>query len=408
LKIFPTLDSSIDRNLLILFAAGLLFWSSLTSLLPTLPLYIDHIGASKQQIGIILSSFAVGMLVFRPTLGKLADERGRKIALLIGMLVAAIAPLGYLVANSIPLLIILRIFHGVSIAAYATAANVLVVDLAPIDRRGEIIGYMSLVAPIGMGIGPALGGYVQELLGYTPLFLLSSGLGFFGLLGILQINTPSIPAQTVEDGIKVSFWGILFSSRARVPAIVLLFTGLAVGTLHTFAPLYIKSTKVDLNPGLFYTIGAISSFSIRMFAGKASDRLGRGLFVTIGLAFYALSMLLLTFVNSTSTFILAALAEGVGGGTLIPMMSAIIADRSLPRERGRMFATCISGFDFGIAIAGSIFGAVAERFGYPSMFACNAVLIFLALLVFLTQSSKNLPKSLLFALGRGRDFYALN
>lgn len=76
-------NAQLRRNLLMLFAAGLLFWSSLASLLPTLPLYIEDIGANKQQIGIVMGSFAIGMLVFRPQCGVLADRRGRKFVLLI-------------------------------------------------------------------------------------------------------------------------------------------------------------------------------------------------------------------------------------------------------------------------------------------------------------------------------------
>jgi MFS family permease len=177
-KAFNTSDAKLQKNLLILFAAGLFFWSGLSSLLPTLPLYIEHIGATKQEIGIVMGSFAVGMLLCRPSMGILADIRGRKIVLLIGMSVAAIAPLGYLFVKSIIPLLLIRAFHGISIAAFATAYIALVSDLAPEHRRGEIVGYMSLVSPLGVGIGPAIGGFLQASIGYTPLFFLSAAFGF--------------------------------------------------------------------------------------------------------------------------------------------------------------------------------------------------------------------------------------
>ena len=60
MKAFNTFDANLRKNLLMLFAAGLFFWSGLASLLPTLPLYIEHIGASKQEIGIVMGSFAIG------------------------------------------------------------------------------------------------------------------------------------------------------------------------------------------------------------------------------------------------------------------------------------------------------------------------------------------------------------
>ncbi|TFI55568.1 MFS transporter [Mastigocladus laminosus UU774] len=407
MKLFNTIDTELQRNLLILFTAGLLFWSSLTSLLPTLPLYLEEAGASKQQIGVLMGSFAIGLLLFRPWLGNLADQRGRKIVLLIGMVVVAIAPLGYEITTSIPLLIVLRAFHGISIAAFATAYIALVADLAPASNRGEIIGYMSLVNPVGLAIGPALGGYLQAAAGNTALFLLSAALGGLGVLCILPIVNPPVDKQEAKN-LDSNFWRMLISPRVRVPAFVMLMVGLTIGTLHTFAPLYIKSTEVDLNPGLFYTASAISSFSGRVFIGKASDRLGRGLFVTVGLVFYSLSMVLMYLANNASTFLLAAFIEGIGGGTLIPMIATLMADRSLPQQRGRIFAICIAGFDLGIAIAGPIVGFAAEQVGYRISFGFTAALTGLAMIVFLTQSSKTLRTSLRFALGRGQDYYALN
>ena len=152
MKVFRTFDARLRRNLLILFTAGLLFWSSMGSLLPTLPLYIEHVGATKQQIGIVMGSFAIGLLLSRPWLGKTADRRGRKIVLLIGTLIAAIAPFGFLVVKSIPLLMVLRAFHGISIAAFTTGYLALVADLSDETNRGEVIGYMSLVTPTGLAI----------------------------------------------------------------------------------------------------------------------------------------------------------------------------------------------------------------------------------------------------------------
>ncbi len=407
MKLLNEIDAQLRRNLLILFTAGLLFWSSLTSLLPTLPLYLEDVGASKQQIGVLMGSFAIGLLLFRPWLGSLADQRGRKIVLLIGMLVVAIAPLGYELTTYIPLLIVLRAFHGISIAAFATGYIALVADLAPVSNRGEIIGYMSLVNPIGLAVGPALGGYLQAAAGNTALFFLSAALGGLGVLCILPIVNPPVDKQQTKNP-NSNFWQMLVSPRVRVPAFVMLMVGLTIGTLHTFAPLYIKSTQVDLNPGLFYTASAISSFSGRVFTGRASDRLGRGLFVTIGLVFYSISMVLMYLANNASIFLLAAFIEGVGGGTLIPMIATLMADRSLPQERGRIFAICIAGFDFGIAIAGPIVGFAAEQVGYRISFGFTAALTGLGMIVFLTQSSKTIPNSLRFALGRGQDCYALN
>ena len=409
MNVLYTLDAPLRRNLLVLFSAGLLFWSSLGSLLPTLPLYVEELGATKQQIGFVMGCFAIGLLLFRSMLGRLADEHSRKIVLLIGMSAVAIAPLGYMVVNSIPMLMLIRAFHGISIAAFTTGYSALVADIAPAKNRGEVIGYMSLVNPIGLALGPALGGFLQAEAGYTALFLLSAGLGFVGLVCTAQIINPSVSdSDSVVSGTSQKFWRLLVTPRLRTPTLVLLLVGLAFGTLSTFVPLFMRSAGVDLNAGLFYTAAALSSFSVRIVAGRASDRYGRGLFITVSLILYTISMLMLWLANSAVGFLLAAVVEGAGAGILIPMIAAIIADRSRPQERGRLFGLCMVGFDIGMAIAGPVLGLVAEQVGYRDIFGFATCLTFLSIIIFVTQSSKDLHHSLNFALGRGRDVYALN
>ncbi|MEG4988950.1 MFS transporter [Microcoleus sp. BR0-C5] len=413
MNIFREIDPQPRRSLLTLFTAGLLFWSSLASLLPTLPLYVQFVGGTKQQIGFVMGAFAIGLLLSRPQLGKIADSRGRKQVLLLGASVAAIAPLGYLLAQSIPLLLLIRVFHGISIAAFTTAYSALVTDLSPPGKRGELIGNMSLVNPIGLAVGPAIGGFVQAWVGYTPLFAMSAAFAAMAIFFTCQIAEPNFadltkPGSLSEDKNSQKYWEMLWNPRVRIPALVLLVVGLVFGTLSTFMPLFIQETKANLNPGLFYSTAAIASFGIRLLTGRASDKYGRGLFISGGLICYAVSMLLLYFANNSSAFLIAALVEGCAGGTVLPMMVTLMSDRCEPHERGRLFSLCIGGFDLGIAIAGPTLGFVAEQVGYRNMFGFAAGLAGLALLVFITQSSKGLSNSMKFAIGRGKDIYALN
>jgi MFS family permease len=413
LNIFRDIEPQPRRSLLTLFTAGLLFWSSLASLLPTLPLYVQSVGGTKQQIGFVMGAFAIGLLLSRAQLGKLADSRGRKQVLLLGASVAAIAPLGYLLAQSIPLLLLIRAFHGISIAAFSTAYSALVTDLSPPGKRGELIGYMSLVSPIGLAFGPAIGGFVQAWVGYTPLFAMSATFAATAVFFTCQIAEPNFANLTKSDSLSEDknsqkYWQMLWNPRVRIPALVLLLVGLVFGTLSTFMPLFIQETKANLNPGLFYSTAAIASFGMRVVTGRASDKYGRGLFISGGLICYVLSMLLLYLANNSAAFLISALVEGCAGGTVMPMMVTLMSDRCEPHERGRLFSLCIGGFDLGIAIAGPTLGFVAEQVGYRNMFGFAAGLAGLALLIFITQSSKGLSNSLKFAIGRGKDVYALN
>lgn len=404
---FAKLAPKTRRNLGVLFTVGLLFWASLASLLPTLPLYIKSIGAPDDQLGIVMGAFAIGLLVFRPQAGRLADQRGRKIVLLIGIAAATIAPICHLLTQSIPVLMLVRAFHGISIAAFTTAYSSLVVDLAPPENRGELIGYMSLVNPIGMALGPAIGGYLQEFTGYPPVFVMSSLLGMISLTCAMFVVAPPILYQPQDRQSEGVFWRLLLSDRIRVPTITMLLIGIAFGAIATFVPLHIKNSGVGLNSGLFYTAAAMTSFLTRFIAGKASDRYGRGRFITIGLLAYAISLVVLWRADSANLFLLAGALEGLGGGTFLPIMIALVADRCQPYERGRIFGLFVGGFDLGIAIAGPILGSVSNALGYRGLYGIAAIVAFAALIVFMTLSSKSVSHSFKFALGYGKDPYAI-
>ena len=81
-----------------------------------------------------------------------------------------------------------------------------------------------------------------------------------------------------------------------------------------------------------------------MFVGQASDRYGRGLFISGGIICYIISMVLLTQAHSPLMIILSAIAEGSGAGILIPLILALISDRSYANERGKVFALCCRSF----------------------------------------------------------------
>lgn len=410
IKILQNVEPLTRRILVLLFVTGLLFWTSITCFLPTLPTYISFVGGTTQQVGFVMGSFAIGLLLSRLWLGKLADQHSRKIVVLIGTMVAGLAPLGYLSVHSIPGLMAIRAFHGISIAAFTTGYSALVTDLAPVKQRGELMGYMTLAVPVGMSIGPALGSWLKDDVGYWALF---SGASLAGFLAFLLANRvredkrQGSESNNPGEQSSRNFRQLISSPSLFVPAVILLLDGLLFGTQVTFLPLFMEAINIPLSAGLFYSAAAIASFSSRVFVGKASDKYGRGLFITLSLICYGLSMILLAGSNNPQIFLVAAVLEGIGGGILIPTMLALISDRCQPQERGKVYAFCIAGFDVGIALAGPILGFLAEILGYRHLFALAAGFSPLALLVLFTISNKSLPHSFQFALGKAQDAYAI-
>ncbi|WP_040654877.1 MFS transporter [Rubidibacter lacunae] len=411
MKVFQTLAPPQQRNLAALFLSGLMFWSSLTMLLPTLPPYIRDASGSDYLVGWVMGSFAIGLLLFRSILGRAADRHSRKAVVLLGTAIVGTAPLCYALVHSVALLALFRAFHGISIAAFTTGYSTLVVDISPPEKKGELIGYMSLVVPIGMALGPAVGGLLQVQAGYTTLFLVSAAAGFWGFFSAALVHEPRSRAR--QDAVAQigsddkQFWQLLLGDRLRTPATVMLLMGLVFGTLASYLPLYVRDLSVPLNPGWFYTTSALASFTVRVYVGRASDRYGRGLFISCSLVAYITAMFILATAQSPQQILGAAVLQGAGAGTLIPMAIALMADRSRAHERGKIYSLCLFGYDFGIALGGPLLGSLSLAVGYRGLFFLAAGLAALALAVFLTRSSKDLVHSLRFATGQDSDPYAV-
>ena len=408
-------------------------------MLPNLSLYVETFGASNQEIGWVMASFAIGLIGLRPKMSSFTDRKGRKPALLIGIVVIALAPLLYLsvslvpnvpltvpvlgwqVKSAIALLALSRAFHGISIAAFATAYSAAIADMAPPHQRGELIGYMSLATPIGMALGPALGGYLGS--SFWLAFLAMTLLGVMGTFCVLIAKEPErSPVNPIDSdpnlqsksitkkrrgSTHLDFWKLLLTPPVRIPALILFMVGIAFGSMVAFVPLHTRQMGIVINIGLIYTASAIASFSIRALAGKASDRIGRGPFISLGLLFYSLSMFTLWQSEQPAMLLLAGALQGAGGGTLIPIIAALMADRARPNQRGLMFGLCLTGFDLGIALAGPVMGLVADATSYSLVFAASGVMTLVGLLIFITTSSKDVAHSVQFALNGGRDVYAV-
>ncbi|MCS6941230.1 MAG: MFS transporter [Geminocystis sp.] len=441
------MPSSPYIHLVFLFFSSLFFWIGNTCLLPVLPTYLEDTGLTAKQVGYIMACFAIGLLLSRVWLGKLADEGlkqtisrlslpsaighavlslfrccfgrlvyypSRKIVIVIGTIVAFTAPLLYLFFVAVPQLVLIRAFHGISIAAFTTGYSALVVDLSPPQKKGELIGYMSLAVPIGMAIGPSVGGFLLDYTSnYQVVFITAAlcgliALGFIILVPeiIYKTETNISEEKPTEVGRSRGFLQLILSPSLLAPTVVLLLVGSIFGTLVTFLPLYIRHLRLDFNAGLFYSSAAIASFVVRFVAGKASDRYGRGVFITLSLLCYIIAMGLLTLGNSGETIMLAAITEGMGAGIIFPISLALVADRCSTSERGKAFAICISGFDLGVALGGPVLGAAVLDFGYRILFATTTAMAMLAFLVFLTFSNKKPRYSWAFAFGLAPDLYA--
>ena len=86
----------------------------LTIMLPLLPFYAEHLGASATVIGLLTASYAFCQLIAGPILGKLSDSMGRKPLLIVSQIGTLIGFLILAASNNLWLVFLSRIIDGLT------------------------------------------------------------------------------------------------------------------------------------------------------------------------------------------------------------------------------------------------------------------------------------------------------
>src|SRR5687767_14910314 len=156
-------------------SATLVCFLAIGAALPVLPRYITGpLGGGDVAVGVVAGAFAFTAIIARPFGGRLADRRGRKPVAIIGMLLAALAGALYYLPLDVPGLILSRLVLGVGQGWVFTAGLAWTVDLAPIERRGQAIGYFGLGVWGGLSFGPLIGELALDAGSYELVWALTA------------------------------------------------------------------------------------------------------------------------------------------------------------------------------------------------------------------------------------------
>jgi DHA1 family tetracycline resistance protein-like MFS transporter len=138
------------------------------------------LGSAALWGGVLSASYAAMQFLCAPVLGVLSDRFGRRPVLLVSLAVMTLDYLASAVAQSIWLLLALRLLAGVTAATHATC-NAAMADVTPPERRSQTFGYLSAAFLAGFMLGPVLGGLLGEIGPRMP-FWVAAGLAFANLL----------------------------------------------------------------------------------------------------------------------------------------------------------------------------------------------------------------------------------
>lgn len=153
----------------------------LTLVLPLLPFYALHFGASPFVVGTLAASYAACQLISGPILGRLSDRVGRKPVLLVSQMGTLAAFLTIGAATSLPMLFLGRMIDGLT-AGNLSIAQAYISDVTTEENRTRSFALIGIAFGTGFMIGPALSGVLAHRFGYSAPAYGAAALSFTSIL----------------------------------------------------------------------------------------------------------------------------------------------------------------------------------------------------------------------------------
>ena len=377
------------KSFIMLMVGNLFVFMSFQMLIPTLPPYIQSLGASGLEIGLVTSLFSIGAILIRPFIGFMLEYKTRKPLVLIGVVLLLLITVIYPLSQVVVIFLLFRFVHGLAWGWSTTVNGTAAVDVVPNSRLGEGMGYFGLSITLGMIIAPSLGIYLFQTTTFTNLIYISSALSVIAvvLLATVHYHTPEVVKNTKKEELKFSYLGSLIEKSSWYPAFVTIIITFGYGSIVTFIVIFGEERGID-QIFLFYLFNAIMASLFRPIAGKWFDQRGpRGL-VLICIVLTFIGMWVLSFAYSNLFIAIAGMLFGIGFGSLIPTLQSWTLSKTPANRRGVANGMFFSSIDLGIGLSGLVFGVIAQYVDTGTLFQISSVFLIVAFVMTMMEGRK--------------------
>jgi MFS family permease len=341
---------SITVALMFLIGCVSLMMTGFAVIIPVFPQRLQALGLGSEMLALMEGAFGLGMFLFSTPMGTWSGRVGRKPILFISLA-------GFIVTNlllafiNVPLLFIpIRFVEGTLLSGLFPAAMSMVGDTIPLSKQGRWIGFLTTEQAVGFALGPGLGGWLSQSLGFTSPFLFSAGIALAASLLAIFLVPETLPAhvraeasrQHARHGEKVQK-----PKELRMASLIWLvapFLVIDFGMIFTYPfvfpqfPFFFMKV-LHYSPsayGLLFSVYGMALAIFPLVLGRLSESLPKKpLIVTGSLLFSALLVFMLAAPLYPLLIAGAALA-GLGSAFVQPAMGSIYLGATTDETRGQI------------------------------------------------------------------------
>jgi DHA1 family multidrug resistance protein-like MFS transporter len=375
------------RNLLICCVTSFIVSLGMSQLAPMLPLYVASMGITDVQeierwSGIIFGSNFITLAIFSPIWGRMSDKYGRKPMTLRATLWLTVIMVGMGLAHNVYQLAGLRFCQG-ALSGYQAAIIPLIAQSTPPTRSGWAMGMFFTSQVSGTLLGPVLGGWMSEVLGFRPMFFCMAGFCFTGFCALLFLKENFHPQpQALTLTLKDTFHKLpqpqLILGLA-VTTFLLQFSLMSIEPIITvyIAQLVQNSDHIALIAGAVFSCSGFASMLTASRIGKLGDRIGSQKILWGSLLLGAVSFIPQGYVTSPWQLGFLRFLLGVATAGLMPSVNNLIRQNVPSLCLGRIYGFNQSAQFIGMFTGAFAGGSIAAALGIKNLFLLTAVLLFL-------------------------------
>ncbi|MBI5496488.1 MAG: MFS transporter [Deltaproteobacteria bacterium] len=377
-------------------------------IIPVLPFYAEHYGASPLVVTLLGASYSMMQFLFAPLWGRLSDRVGRRPVILVGVAMSVVGYTVFGLAHTLGVLFLARILAGIGNANIPTA-QAYIADVTTPENRAKGMGILGMSFGLGFILGPALGGAAAKLgerlsAGDPAALFTQTSLPAFVAAALALVDLVLagwLLPESLQPGAPHARAGRGFLSpavlahAARTPVVGVL---LVVGFLFTVSWANVEQTfglllerKFVEHPGTPEAMGkaiALTTTALTLVGfvaavvqggliGRLTRRFGEKALLASGLFLQVVALALIAYVPTELLLYPVLVLMAVANGLVNPSSSSLVSRAAPPDEQGLTLGIAQSLAALGRAL-GPVWGGWLFERDFHLPYVSSAVVMLVA------------------------------
>lgn len=295
--------------------------------IPVLPTIMNELNLTGSIVGYMVAAFAIMQLLVSPIAGRWVDKLGRKVMIVVGLILFSISELLFGLGQTVEVLFISRMLGGVSAAFIMPAVTAFIADITTAETRSKALGYMSASISTGFIIGPGIGGFLAEIGTRLPFFSAAVLAAVAAILSMLLLKEPDRKYNEQVE-IQGSKFKKVFQPLFFIAFLIIFVASFALAAFESLFALFVDR-KFSFTPkdiAIVITGGAIigAVAQVALF-DRLTKVMGEINLIRYCLMLSAILVFLMTVVQSYMSILLVTFIVFVGFDLIRPAVTSYLS-----------------------------------------------------------------------------------